>query len=515
MNNDKFKIYKNKTRELIVNHILELADNLSNNNTLTITEVRTFLTGTIYNDLAKWITKTSNWKRLDINKNGSLSRNELEILIIEYLNLNNIECQLSLVDKPIISTKVINKPSILQNVNKPTTNIDNKSNTIFRHEIIDKQILSMDNITRNISSNDISSIENSSSSTITTPNKTPREDESTSIELSTTTIINNFEFNIDNRCPIQDKYIFSPRDKYDTNEHLPNIHSNPLNKITLPNSINDDDVNIPDFNNIDNSPKKMSINTSEDLEQQIPTNNYTEKSTYNIRDKCSKYISVLCVLVMLGFIGYGLWNIPIPNKSHPSTNIANNGINITNYDSNITNYDSNITNNVSNIHNNDSNYTIKSNSSTLIPSICNISSPNITYIGDWYYIKNCSNTCVDGNYQTFHRYYYMNSNNTRCEQYIDANCRFSNEKNSYYNSFTNYNYDFITQNLLEYNFDRMVITNNTLNHLCTINNMIYNKSIIYDVNLYNTIIHKEIGKCYPLNNEMDEEMGFYNQCLLY
>lgn len=88
---DKFTIYQDKTRPQIVSDILEIADKFDNNDTLTITEVTTFLAGTLYDDLSKWTTQIGNWKRLDINKNGSLSRYELELLMLEYLTINNIK----------------------------------------------------------------------------------------------------------------------------------------------------------------------------------------------------------------------------------------------------------------------------------------------------------------------------------------------------------------------------------------------------------------------------------------
>jgi len=99
---------------------------------------------------------------------------------------------------------------------------------------------------------------------------------------------------------------------------------------------------------------------------------------------------------------------------------------------------------------------------------------------------------------------------------FNDNCRFSSIKHSYYNSYQIYEYDFISQNLLKYNYNGIIITNN---YLCTINNIIYNKSVLYDINLYNSIIDKHIGKCYSLDNDMNEamneEMGIYQYCLMF
>ena len=67
--------YRSSEDEKIVNEIMQIADNFSNNGLLTLSEVNTFLRGSKYDYLLKWLKK--NWKKLDINSNGGLSKKEL------------------------------------------------------------------------------------------------------------------------------------------------------------------------------------------------------------------------------------------------------------------------------------------------------------------------------------------------------------------------------------------------------------------------------------------------------
>ena len=268
---DKFTIYQDKTRKQIVSDILDIADKFDNNDTLTITEVTTFLEGTLYDHLSKWTTQIGNWKRLDINKNGSLSRYELELLMLEYLTINNIKYKHTPPNTPSNKQNCTQSKDLYSQLSIDTTNlvIDNKH----------KYIVYPPNQSSFIS--------------------TPREiHDNQNIELYKNSELTRIDSTGINKYSSLEN-ICSPRKLH----NIDNQDNNQDNQFILPNSIDDSLIeqyscqpsNLEKQNNIHIEKNDIKVNT-------IVLNEQNDKS-----NTIKHYCWLIGVLFIFGLIGYGLW----------------------------------------------------------------------------------------------------------------------------------------------------------------------------------------------------------------
>lgn len=65
--------------------IMQLGDRFQRNGRLTITEMRTFLAGTVYQQFAEWLSEGANFSRFDADHNGAINLTELKDAVREYM----------------------------------------------------------------------------------------------------------------------------------------------------------------------------------------------------------------------------------------------------------------------------------------------------------------------------------------------------------------------------------------------------------------------------------------------